>query len=426
MNTYGLKEVHAIFLKSSGICIDTRKIEPNCLFLAIKGERYDGNKFAQDALKAGASYAIVNDLSLQGEGFIHVGDTLNFLQELSTYHRDYLDIPILSITGSNGKTTTKELCAHVLAAKYHLKCTKGNLNNHIGVPLTLLSLDTSLDLAIVEMGANHVGEIAALSEIAKPNVGLITNIGKAHIGEFGGAENIKKAKLELFQYIRKTKGVMLYNEDYDYFEGIRTYKKSVKYSDHFLNQETIQVRKSDPFIDMKIGNGAYFKVYLGGDHNVENVKAAIACGFYFGLDPQMIKQQLETFKATNNRSQWIEAKNNRVFLDAYNANPTSVEVAINYFDKLEEVKKLIILGDMFELGEHSISEHLAIYQRLIKHESEFYLIGENYARIASDDPRVFSSKKEFELFFKTKELKGYAILVKASRSLKLESLLELF
>lgn len=426
MNNLEVKEIHEIFLQSTGVCIDTRKIIEGCIFFAIKGERFDGNDFANLAIEKGASFAIVSDERLVGDQFIQVKDTLKCLQNLSSYHRDFLDIPILAITGSNGKTTTKELCAQVLSAKFKLKYTEGNLNNHIGVPLTLLSFDHTLEFAIVEMGANHLKEIEELCLIAKPNFGLITNIGKAHIGEFGGAENIKKAKLELFDHIRSTNGFMFYNEEYDAFSRMKDYENSLAYSNRFLDNKTLEIISTDPNITIRFNEHEKFEVALGGVHNVENIKAAIACGFHFGLDPNKIKEQLQAFKAPSNRSQWLDTGRNKIFLDAYNANPTSVEMAINYFSSLESEHKMIIIGDMFELGDHTSHEHKIVYDRLIEEGIEFFLIGDLFYQNCKDSTHVFQSKSSFLESIKNRNVENYSILIKASRSMKLESLVDIF
>ena len=432
-NENSIAKLHSKFIESSGICTDTRKIEDQCLFVALVGENFDGNTYAHEALSKGAKFALVSESRgfAIDPRFIIVEDTLATLQQLANYHRKFLNIPIFSITGSNGKTTTKELCAAILGAKYNVAFTYGNLNNHIGVPLTLLSFDSNVEFGIVEMGANHRGEIAALCKIAEPNFGLITNIGKAHIGEFGGTENIRIAKLEMFDYIKKSNGKMFYNMmDNALSETIAEYNGAIPFDLTFTNGCKIIISEIEPTIKLKLNfedKTTIVAIEIGGVHNVENIKAGIAIGLYFGLDPKEIKEQLEEFRAPMNRSQWLDTSRNKVFLDAYNANPNSVEQAINYFIKIKADRKLIILGDMNELGEYSDAEHLAIYEKLEESKLDFYLVGQKFelACQVKRDNRIFREKANFQSFLEENRLSGKTILIKASRGLRLESLVSI-
>ena len=427
MKLQSIEELHDLFLSATGICTDTRKISKDVLFVALVGENFDGNMFALEALAQGAKYALVSDRKyLVHDSCILVDDTLQILQELASYHRDYLDIPILALTGSNGKTTTKELCAHILESKFQLKCTVGNLNNHIGVPLTLLSFDKSINFGIVEMGANHLYEIKRLCEIAKPNFGLITNIGKAHIGEFGGAENIKKAKLEMYDYISATEGIFFYNQDYPLLKNnVESYKNSIGYSSSLRKGINLTINSADPFIKYSQGDNVEATIELGGLHNVDNVKAAMAIALYFDIQLEELISQLSSFRAPNNRSQWINTEENELFMDAYNANPSSVEMVVEYFRSLTDKDTLVILGDMYELGPYSNEEHFAVYNKLISSELDFYLIGKNFLDSCPDDNRIFETKELMEEKLIHDKPTGKAILLKASRSMKLETLQKL-
>lgn len=421
-----IQEIYSKFLESTGISIDSRSISKGNIFFAIKGEHFDGNTYAVKAIELGASYSFVSDSSLINDKIIYVQDTLKCLQALSTYHRNTIGIPVLALTGSNGKTTTKELIAHVLSKKYSLQYTSGNLNNHLGVPLTLLSFSENTELGIVEMGANHVGEIAELCEIAQPDFGLITNIGKAHIGEFGGFENIIIAKTEMYQFLIKNHGLIFYNKEDKILSPLaENSEKRIAFSTSFENGMSLSVEKIEPEIDLELkftdGKDIKFHVGLSGKHNVENIKVAIAVGLYFGLSGDEIAFQLSTFKAPNNRSQWLETSRNQIFLDAYNANPSSIKSVIEYFSQLSSKRKLLIIGDMHELGLYTDEEHLNVYNQLVESKMEFYLIGQNFKKIAIDD-RIFLSKEAMLNEVDFKMFTDYKILLKASRGLKLETL----
>lgn len=422
-----IEKLHAIFLESTGVNTDTRSILPNQLFFALVGDVFDGNQYAVLALEKGASYAVVSDVNLSSHpNCIFVEDTLLCLQDLARLHRQYLGIPILSITGSNGKTTTKELIAQVLAAKFNVAFTKGNLNNHIGVPLTLLSFDEDVEFGIVEMGANHLKEIELLCSIALPDYGVITNIGKAHIGEFGGMENIVKAKLELFDFIFESEGIFFYNEnDSVLVDHVSSYHHSNPYRLDMENYQ-IEILKTKPNISFEINvdnNSIKGDVDLGGLHNVENIKTAFAIGDYLGVEMGSIIHQLSLFKAPTNRSQWIYTGRNNIFLDAYNANPSSVDMAIDYFLALEEEKKLVIIGDMLELGNHELAEHTQVFDKLQSSGIEYILVGLLFSNVEGCR-NIFSTKEELLKSGFLRDFDEYSILIKASRSMALESLID--
>lgn len=424
-----LNEVYEYYLNSNGVSIDTRTVEKGEIFFAIEGDNFDGNDYAMLALEKGASKVVVSSSAIDHINAIKVDNTLAFLQKLAKHHRNESKMTLLALTGSNGKTTTKELIAQVLTKQYRIDFTKGNLNNHLGVPLTLLNFRKDLDIGIVEMGANHLGEIEELSRIASPNYGLITNIGKAHIGEFGGQENILKAKTELYRNIISNSGVIFCNRKDPVLPGqLEGYENTVFFDSRFQGGVKSVVSEYEPQIDLKVeveGREYSATLNIGGRHNFMNVQYAIAIGLYFGITPKEIVDQLQIFQAPDNRSQWIETERNKVFLDAYNANPDSVSAAIEYFIELDIPRKLIIVGDMRELGEYSLIEHQNIFDRLKKSNTPFYLIGEEFSSAVNDD-RVFLSKEDFLEHVNIGDIKDTSVLVKASRGIKLESLLSEF
>ena len=424
-----LNEVYEYYLNSNGVSIDTRTVEEGEIFFAIEGDNFDGNEYAMLALEKGAAKVVVSSSSIDHFNAIKVDDTLVFLQKLAKHHRNESKMTLLALTGSNGKTTTKELIAQVLKKQYRIDFTKGNLNNHLGVPLTLLNFRKDLDIGIVEMGSNHVGEIEDLSRIASPNYGLITNIGKAHIGEFGGQENILIAKTELYRNIISNSGVIFCNrKDPVLPRQLEGYENTVFFDSRFQGGVKSVVDEYEPQIVLTVdseGREYSATLNIGGRHNFMNVQSAIAIGLYFGITPKEIVDQLQTFQAPDNRSQWIKTERNKVFLDAYNANPDSVSAAIEYFIELDIPRKLIIVGDMRELGEYSLIEHQNIFDRLKKSNIPFYLVGEEFSSAVNDD-RVFLSKEDLLEHVNLGDVKDTSVLVKASRGIKLESLLSDF
>ena len=423
-----IKYIHTLFLKCSSVSIDTRKIETNCLFVAIKGDRFDANTFAETALQKGAIYVIIDDEShFIDERTIVVENSLIALQELAKYHRAYLKLPIIALTGSNGKTTTKELINVVLSKKIRTKATVGNLNNHIGVPLTLLSFTSETQVGIVEMGANHQKEIEFLCELATPDYGYITNFGKAHLEGFGGVEGVIKGKSEMYHYLSRNEKLVFINlEDAIQVEKsarLKSYTFGLNKVNADLNITTI---KANPFVEITYST-MVIKSNLIGLYNANNINAAICIGTYFGVADSDIKEALKSYVPENNRSQLIARGTNQIILDAYNANPSSMAVAIENFLQLEQLNKVMILGDMFELGQESHDEHQAIVESLAnRKEVVCYFVGaEFYAnKIEQDNFYFFES---FEAFLKSLlqyTFEDSSILIKGSRGMALERTLD--
>lgn len=424
-----IKDIHDLFLKCSSVSIDTRKIENNSMFFAIKGERFDANTFTEEALKKGASYVIIDNQDyFIGERTILVENTLETLQKLSKFHREYLKLPIIALTGSNGKTTTKELVNVVLSKRYITKATVGNLNNHIGVPLTLLSFDSKTEIGIVEMGANHQKEIEFLCEIAQPDFGYITNFGKAHLEGFGGVEGVIKGKSEMYQFLSENNKYVFVNLD-DAIQTEKTennlritFSQIDKNASVFINSTT-----ANPFVEIDY-NGIKIKSNLIGLYNANNINVAITIGKYFKVSDEEIKEAIESYVPENNRSQMLVKNSNEIILDAYNANPSSMEVAIKNFLQLDKENKVAILGDMFELGEESLSEHKNIIA-LLEKESDIktYFIGSHFYanKIENEFVNFFENFETFSDFIKKERLENKMILIKGSRGMALERTLEL-
>lgn len=356
-----ISQLYDCFRACKGVSTDTRQITEDCLFVALRGDKFDGNQYAKDALEKGAKYAIVDNSDFAVDNrYLLVDNSLESLQELAHYHRKQLNIPIIGLTGSNGKTTTKELISVVLSKKYRTYATKGNLNNHIGVPLTLLAIDESYEMAVVEMGANHQKEIELLCRIAEPTHGLITNIGKAHLEGFGGIEGIRKGKGELYDWLVNSEGTVFVNGANPTLLEMaqeRVFKESAIY---LSNKDDLQMLESSPFVSYQATEGNIIQTHLTGRYNFENIAAALAIGTYFGVSDSNANQAIADYNPTNNRSQIIQKGTNTLIMDAYNANPSSMVAAIENFGKLKAERKMVILGDMLELGEESPEEHLAL------------------------------------------------------------------
>ncbi len=419
-----ISKLYNLFCEKKKISIDSRVKNNGGIFFAIKGEKFDGNKFALQALENGYSYAVIDNISYKTDDrFIKVENVLNALQQLATYHREKLGIPILAITGTNGKTTTKELVSRVLSVKYHIKATVGNLNNHIGVPLTLLSMDNDIEIGIVEMGANHKGEIERLCEIAKPNYGIVTNIGKAHIEGFGSFENIIKAKSELYNFIDSNNGVIFYNDKNKLLEEcVNLYDcKKIKYSDN----NNLKFVEANPILKIKI-DGLNIETKLFGDYNFENILATVCLGTYFDISINNIRKKIEAYIPKNNRSQLIKTITNTIFLDAYNANPTSVELALKNFINQKFENKTLILGAMLELGEIAVEEHLNIINLIRTSNIEnVYLVGEMFTKIKSEDSfKIFANINELIQWQIKNKITNRNILIKGSRENALEKIVE--
>ena len=424
-----IQDIHNLFLKCSSISIDTRKIEPNSLFVAIKGERFDANTFAKEALEKKAAYVIIDNPDFFiDERTILVQDSLVALQELAKFHRNYLKLPIIALTGSNGKTTTKELINCVLSKKYNTKATVGNLNNHIGVPLTLLSFDSKTEIGIVEMGANHQKEIEFLCEIAQPDYGYITNFGKAHLEGFGGAEGVIKGKSEMYTYLFQNNKTVFVNLD-DSIQVEKTHNLKVySFGVNKTNADVIITNvNANPFVEVFFSNIDVVS-HLIGLYNANNINAAIAIGKYFNVSENDIKDALESYIPENNRSQLIQMKSNEIILDAYNANPSSMAVAITNFIQLDKENKMAILGDMFELGNESIIEHKGIVDSLLNEDKTIcYFIGKDFYqnKIEKSNFHFYETFDNFSNDFKQNQLKNKMILIKGSRGMALERTLEL-
>ncbi len=430
-----IKALYNIYKKFPKVVTDTRKLEPNSLFFALKGGNFDGNQFAKKALEGGCEYAVIDNPDFEeGERYLLVDDVLKTLQNLATFHRSTLDIPIIAITGTNGKTTTKELVAGVLAQKYNLGFTQGNLNNHIGVPLTLLSFTEETEVGVVEMGANHVGEIAQLCEIAEPNYGLITNVGSAHLEGFGSFEGVKQAKGELYDWLFDNGGLVFINSDNEHLLGMLHPQRNFTYGTSNLAECSGELLPAKGFFlraqailhidDEKTVELVELNTQILGNYNFENVMAAAAIGMYFGIKAPAIKESIETYRPENNRSQLIESSRNIILLDAYNANPTSMRAAIDNLSALEIENKAVILGDMLELGEVSYQEHQSIISLLQeKGIAKAYLVGPVFSQLDSDF-KTFGSAGELAEHLKKEPIEKSNILIKGSRGIGLEKLVE--
>ena len=421
--------LHSLFLNCSSVSTDTRKIEKDCLFVALKGENFDANTFAKEALEKGAKYVIIDNPNYQiDERTLLVKDSLIALQELAKYHRAYLGLPIIALTGSNGKTTTKELIHAVLSKKYKTLATIGNLNNHIGVPLTLLRFTKETEIGIVEMGANHQKEIEFLCEIAQPDYGYITNFGKAHLEGFGGDEGVIKGKSEMYDYLRNNKNFVFINLD----DAIQKEKTTgIKQFSFGLNESNVDVKidkiEANPMVKITYNNKA-INSHLIGIYNANNINAAITIGNYFKVSDEQIKEAIENYIPENNRSQLIQKNGNEIILDAYNANPSSMSAAITNFIQLENNHKIAVLGDMFELGEESLFEHKKIIDLLISETNiTTYFIGKDFYtnQVQNSHIKFFENFEQFAAFLNVNQPKESIILIKGSRGMSLERTLEL-
>jgi len=415
-----IENLHTLFLKHQLIDTDTRKIRRNSLFFALKGENFNGNKFANEALNKGASYAIIDEAEYNGDHTILVENVLNTLQQLANFHRKQLNIPIISLTGSNGKTTTKELINAVLSKKYKTSATTGNLNNHIGVPLTLLSMTSETEIGIVEMGANHLKEIELLCKIAEPNFGYITNFGKAHLEGFGSVEGVVKAKSELYDFLRNNGAKAFVNSD-----DVKQVQQSKGIEIITFNNEKIQFIEANPFVTVQFKK-TLIKSRLIGKYNYQNIAAAIAIGNYFNVEVNEMKDAIENYIPSNNRSQIIQKGTNKIILDAYNANPSSMQAALENFKQLEDSSKIVFLGDMFELGNESTLEHQKIAELATSfHFKEVYLIGKAFSTTNVKNAFIYDSFEAFKTS-KMNPILNATILIKGSRGMALERILDLF
>lgn len=424
-----IENLYQHFLQCTGVCTDTRKIEKDCLFFALKGDNFNGNAFANQALESGAKYCVVDEESyVIDQRYILVKNTLTTLQHLATYHRNQLAPPIIALTGSNGKTTTKELINAVLSKKYKTTATQGNLNNHIGVPLTLLRINETTDIGIVEMGANHPNEIEFLCEIANPDFGLITNFGKAHLEGFGSIEGVIKAKSELYDYLIAHQKTIFVNEN-DQLQVRQTLNAQNVYKFGLLTSldTMLDMIETQPYVTLKY-NESIIKSQLTGAYNFNNIAVAIAIGSYFEIDPKDIVNAIENYTPTNNRSQILKQGSNTIIMDAYNANPTSMLAALENFKQLHQERKMIFLGDMFELGQTAESEHQIIVDYLENNDlGKIHLIGRNFYKTETKSSNI----QKFEIFEDLKSnleshpVNNAFLLIKGSRGMALERILKL-
>ena len=424
-----IEELYQHFKQCSAVSTDTRKIEEGSLFFALKGDNFNGNNFASQALSSGAKYCVIDEKQYAtDERYLVVEDVLKALQQLATYHRKQLKIPIIALTGSNGKTTTKELINAVLSKKYDTTATQGNLNNHIGVPLTLLQMNESTEIGIVEMGANHPNEIGLLCEIAHPNYGLITNFGKAHLEGFGSIEGVIKAKSELYDYLMAHQKTIFVNEN-DHLQVRQTLDSKNVYKFGLLTSldTMLEIIDTQPYVTLRY-NQSVIKSRLTGNYNFNNIAVAIAIGSYFDVDPKDIISAIENYTPTNNRSQIIEKDSNTIIMDAYNANPTSMLAALENFKQLHQERKIIFLGDMFELGQTAEIEHQFIVDYLEKNDlGKVYLIGKNFFKTKVQLAKIekFETFDDLKLNIQNHPVKDSFLLIKGSRGMALERILEL-
>jgi len=426
-----VEELYEIYLRKPKITKDSRQVTKGCIYFSLSGENFDGNRFAKEALDQGAAYAVIDNPEYdKGEAYLLVEDALESLQELARYHRRKLDIPVIGITGSNGKTTTKELIHAVLKSHYSTFATVGNYNNHIGVPLSILSITEEHEIAVIEMGANHQGEIDFLSHISMPNYGMITNIGKAHLEGFGGIEGVKKGKSELYRYLQKVDGLVFLNADDPVLEELASKNKVISYGTSdtakckaVLDQAQPQLKGSWEYDDKQ----ASIDAQIYGSYNFYNMLAAICIGNYFEVPAKKIAKAVNNYQSENNRSEIKKLKDHTIYLDAYNANPSSMKLAIDNFDQLavDQSKKILILGDMFELGESSNEEHQMIIEHCNKKQfAKVLFVGKLFTEAASEgDAATVASTEAARKWYAEQKKEGTHILIKGSRGMALEKIL---
>jgi UDP-N-acetylmuramoyl-tripeptide--D-alanyl-D-alanine ligase len=438
-----IDQLYNIYLQHPVISTDTRNIAAGSMFFALKGDKFDANTFAQQSIEAGAAYAVIdNPIYAEGDRFLLVDDVLTALQNLAAHHRRQLQIPVIGLTGTNGKTTTKELINSVLSQRFKTLATQGNLNNHIGVPLTILKINSTHQMAVIEMGANHQKEIALLCSIAQPTHGLITNVGKAHLEGFGGVEGVKKGKGELYDYMLSSDGVAFINSDdavLTQMQQARGLKNIVYYGKAPNTENTVSGRllESSPLLTLKWNDrksvSYNVKSQLTGAYNLDNILAAICIGTYFELTADEINDGIESYQPTNNRSQLMQTATNTLICDFYNANPSSMFVAIENLDKMPAARKVLILGDMFEMGDDAAVEHTAVIRKAMDaHVTERIFIGKEFS---SQQTEVEGSDLSSATFYltaddaitglRTNTIKDATILIKGSRGMALERLVEL-
>ena len=422
-----IEQLYERFKECSGASTDTRNIERGSMFFALKGPNFNANTFAQQALEKGAKYVVIDEARYQvNDSCIVVEDVLTTLQRLANHHRKQFDIPFIGITGSNGKTTTKELMKCVLEQKYKVHATLGNLNNHIGVPLTLLAIDNSIEIAIVEMGANRLGDIAELCAIAEPTHGLITNIGRAHVGYFGGFENIIRAKSELYQYLIENNGQVWINSKNEILNNMAKRFKAPLFYPANGDYYHAEFNGATPYVNYISEEGTKVSTHLVGEYNFENIAAVLCIGKYFEVDPNKANEAIQGYIPSNNRSQIIKKGSNTIIMDAYNANPSSMEAAISNMAAMKSDYKVIVLGDMYELGDESDMEHEKLGELLNQYQfDEVYYCGKLIKPALNSYPHAmyFEDKEELGKMLVSKNYDNAVILLKASRGIGLETVL---
>jgi UDP-N-acetylmuramoyl-tripeptide--D-alanyl-D-alanine ligase len=423
-----IEKLYDIFRQYPSVQTDTRKVKTGDLFFALKGPNFNGNQFAVAALEAGSAYAVVDEApATPNDRIIVVDDALTTLQQLAKYHRRQFDIPFIAITGSNGKTTTKELVHAVLSAGYTTYTTQGNLNNHIGIPLTILSVKDDAEMAVIEMGANHLREIASYCEYTLPTHGIITNCGKAHLEGFGSIEGVRKGKGELYDYLRAHNGAAFVMWDYDYLQTMSVgIPKVIKYGTTDSTEIQGVVKQSEPLLTVSISKGATLpaiQTQLVGAYNLPNVLVAVTAGKFFNVPDEKIKTAIEQYTPSNSRSQLIEKNGNKFILDAYNANPTSMKAAIENFAGIQAANKVLMLGGMAELGQESVQEHEVIIELIKQHSwKAVVLVGGDFMKIAHPFVKLNNSTEAAE-WFKKQAFTDTYFLIKGSRSMAMEKVI---
>lgn len=422
------ESLYQIYLQHPNVQTDTRALTPGCLFFALKGEKFNGNEFASKAIEQGAAYAIIDEAAYSIEGkTICVDNVLRTLQQLAAHHRKQLKIPVIGITGSNGKTTSKELVHAVLSTTYRTATTVGNLNNHIGIPLTLLRIPLDAEIAVVEMGANHQREIAGYCDYAAPSHGIITNCGKAHLEGFGGVEGVRKGKGELYDHLRSMNGTAFIMWDYDYLRTMSTgIETIIKYGTAESDIEG-KILQAQPFLEVEMTKGSVsdtIRTQLVGDYNLPNVLMAVSVGQYFDVSPEKIKQAIESYAPSNSRSQLVKQGTNNIILDAYNANPSSMRGAIENLIRLQADNKVLMLGAMAELGEESLDEHRQIVNLIGQSDwKAVVLVGGDFMKI--DHPYVsLADSSAARDWYQQQSFEDCHLLIKGSRSQQMEKILQ--
>ena len=424
-----ISELYQLYQQYPVVCTDSRKCLPDSLFFALKGETFNGNLFAEKALQAGCAYAVVDDPAVKTDSrYIVVDDVLQTLQQLAACHRQALKTPVIGITGSNGKTTTKELLAAVLSTKYNLLYTLGNLNNHIGVPLTLLRLKPEHEIAVIEMGANRPGDIHDLAQIARPDYGIITNVGYAHLEGFGSFEGVIRTKGELYDYLRQTNGKLFIHTENKHLQSIAGGLEQISYGETKDAFVSGRVLSSNPFLCFEwetAGARHFISTKLVGDYNLLNALAAIAAGLYFEVPAPEINRAISEYIPTNNRSQWKKTLHNELIIDAYNANPSSMQAALENFASLAVSPKAVILGDMLELGVESLKLHAETVEKIDRSGFEKVLLCGAYFTAINSVYQCFPTLEALSRYLSDNPLQGYHILIKGSHGIQLEKIIEL-